>query len=37
MEDDRPLHPDIKKVRELLTSGEILKNVEKEVGEIRLK
>jgi len=37
MEDDRPLHPDIKKVRELLTSGEILKNVEEEVGEIRLK
>ncbi len=34
MEEDRPLHPDILKVYDLIASGKILKAVEAEVGEL---
>lgn len=36
MEEDRPLHPDIKAISDLIKSGEILKAVEDEVGEIEI-
>ena len=36
MEEDRPLHPDIKAVAELVSSGKIVESVEKEIGEIEI-
>ena len=36
MDDDRSLHPDIKAVAELISSGRILKAVEDEVGELTI-
>ena len=37
LEDDRPLHPDIKAIREILTDYSLLASVESEVGDIWLK
>lgn len=37
LEDDRVLYPDIAKIDGLVKSGEIVKAVEKEVGELKLK
>ncbi|MGA1866262.1 MAG: histidine ammonia-lyase [Thermoplasmatota archaeon] len=34
MEADRPLHPDIKAISELISSGILVENVEKEIGEL---
>lgn len=36
MEEDRPLHPDIRKIADLIRSGEIVKAVETEVGELEI-
>ena len=35
--DDRPLHPDIHKITELVRSGEIIEAIEKEVGNINFE
>ncbi len=36
MEEDRPLHPDIKAISDLIRSGKIVKAVEEEVGELEI-
>jgi histidine ammonia-lyase len=35
LDEDRPLYPDIEKVKELVKSGEILRNVESAVGKLK--
>jgi histidine ammonia-lyase len=36
MEEDRPLHPDIKAISDLIRSGELVKAVEEAVGELNI-
>lgn len=36
LSDDKPLHPDIKSIKELITSGKIVDAVEKSIGKIEL-
>ncbi|OYT46826.1 histidine ammonia-lyase [Thermoplasmatales archaeon ex4484_6] len=36
MEEDRPLHPDIRAISDLITSGRLLEAVESEVGELTI-
>lgn len=36
LEEDRPLHEDIKAIEELIKSGKIVEEVEKEVGELKV-